>query len=300
MTVTAISGTLDIGVLNSKIIGAGINPYTYIASAIDGTGPGGIKPTGGLGQYNYIIPSGTNNGTLSSRSCSQFTGQHGFGLQIIGSNRIYSEGTIFKNCWGDGIYIGTAKSTNIKLCSVIADNNRRQGVSITWADTVTIRNSIFRNTNGTEPCAGIDIEPNPNPSPSNTNNVQIYDTLVQNNAKMGISIYNPSGTPTSTIFNRNNIIERCTIEQNDLHGGIIVQSPENHIVRNNIIRNNAGVGVMFDRNASGGSITDNTIYSNTSVAVYLTAGTTNNTVSNNKTNTGAAVVVSNSGSNNII
>ena len=42
---------------------------------------------------------------------------------------------------------------------VTADNNRRQGLSIVEADGVLVTDSIFSNTHGTRPSAGIDLEP---------------------------------------------------------------------------------------------------------------------------------------------
>jgi len=48
---------------------------------------------------------------------------------------------------------------NVTFDGVIADNNRRQGLSIIDARNVTVRNSVFSNTHGTRPSAGIDIEP---------------------------------------------------------------------------------------------------------------------------------------------
>ena len=38
-----------------------------------------------------------------------------------------------------------------KFCGVIADNNRRQGLSIVEADSVLVTDSVFRNTHGPRP-----------------------------------------------------------------------------------------------------------------------------------------------------
>jgi hypothetical protein len=72
---------------------------------------------------------------------------------------------------GDGILISddndgnTSTGTNRSYCSnVYIDNvdsgfNRRQGISVTSVDGLSVNNSIFRNTSGTDPEAGVDIEP---------------------------------------------------------------------------------------------------------------------------------------------
>src|SRR5262245_54110347 len=46
--------------------------------------------------------------------------------------------------WGDGFYIQDAN--DVRLCSVVAENNRRQGLSIIQIDGLEIRNSTFKNT----------------------------------------------------------------------------------------------------------------------------------------------------------
>ncbi|MFA4992758.1 MAG: DUF2612 domain-containing protein [Candidatus Omnitrophota bacterium] len=297
MTVTAINGTLDVGVLNSKIVGAGLNQFTWITSARAGTGPGGTNPNGGLGQYNIDTVGGGTNGTLSSRPCSQYTGQHGHGLNIIGCTNTFVEGLIAKDCWGDGIYIGGAKCTNIKVCSVICDNNRRVAIAVTWANTVLIKNSQFLNTNGTDPCSGIDIEPNPAPIQSTVENVTIQGSLFKNNPHGGIVLHLPQRTEAPNLYIRNTIIENNIIENNHQFAGVTVQTPGSHIVRNNIVRNNVGYGILYDFNASNGSITGNTIYGNTFQAIAFTQGTSGNVTSGNVTNTGAPVTILDLGTN---
>ncbi|WP_050690586.1 right-handed parallel beta-helix repeat-containing protein [Priestia megaterium] len=92
------------------------------------------------------------------------TGESGHGI-VIGSQ---ASNTVLRDIqisqmWGDGIYMGGAyASTNSKIYNVVCDQNRRQGLSITYADGVVVRDSSFINTSGTLPEAGIDIEPNTN------------------------------------------------------------------------------------------------------------------------------------------
>jgi hypothetical protein len=85
-------------------------------------------------------------------------GEWGFGLFIAnGSENVTVSGTTSKNMWGDGFYIETA--SNVALCGVIADHNRRQGLSIIDGQDISIVGSTFSNTRGTDPSAGIDMEP---------------------------------------------------------------------------------------------------------------------------------------------
>jgi hypothetical protein len=62
-----------------------------------------------------------------------------------------------KDMWGDGFYVSDA--SNVTFCGVTADRNRRQGLSVIKADGLVVLNSVFQNTRGTRPGAGIDFEP---------------------------------------------------------------------------------------------------------------------------------------------
>lgn len=85
-------------------------------------------------------------------------GEWGMGLMIAyGAENVTVSGTTSKNMWGDGFYIETA--SNVALCGVIADHNRRQGLSIIDGQDISIVGSTFSNTQGTDPSAGIDMEP---------------------------------------------------------------------------------------------------------------------------------------------
>ena len=123
------------------------------------------------------------------------TGEHGFGVAILGSSNVTVTGTASNNMWGDGFYVGNGptfgsslktRSTNVKLIDVTADNNRRQGISVTSGKDISIVRAKLTNTNGAAPSAGIDVEPN-----SKTDilqNISIVDTYTANNQGAGISL----------------------------------------------------------------------------------------------------------------
>jgi hypothetical protein len=86
------------------------------------------------------------------------TGEWGMGIMIMeGAERITIDRVTSRKMWGDGFYVGSGK--HVTLCSVVADHNRRQGLSIIHAHDVTVTDSVFSNTRGTDPSAGIDLEP---------------------------------------------------------------------------------------------------------------------------------------------
>ena len=83
-------------------------------------------------------------------------GEWGYGIRVGSAENVTISGVTAKDMWGDGFYVEGGK--NVTFDGVVADNNRRQGLSIIHAEGVTVRNSLFSNTNGTRPGAGIDIE----------------------------------------------------------------------------------------------------------------------------------------------
>jgi hypothetical protein len=86
-------------------------------------------------------------------------GEWGMGV-FVGpdAKRVTIAGVTARDMWGDGFYV--RDSADIAFCSVVAIHNRRQGLSIVGASRLLVTNSVFRDTRGTRPSAGIDIEPN--------------------------------------------------------------------------------------------------------------------------------------------
>ena len=151
-----------------------------------------VLSVGGVSNVN--INSGVLYGDRLTHKAT--TGEHGFGVAILGSSNVTVTGTASNNMWGDGYYIGNGPtfgsslktlSTNVKLIDVSADNNRRQGISLTSGKDISIVRAKLTNTKGAAPSAGIDIEPNG--SSDTVQNISIVDTYTANNAGAGISIY---------------------------------------------------------------------------------------------------------------
>lgn len=86
-------------------------------------------------------------------------GEWGMGINLKGAINTTISGLTIKDCWGDCIYVGgNSKNVLIERCKL--DHGRRQGISITKADGVTIRNCTITNVSGTNPQYAIDVEPN--------------------------------------------------------------------------------------------------------------------------------------------
>lgn len=90
-------------------------------------------------------------------------GEWGMGISIKGSNNIMIQNANIQDCWGDGIYIGKMddnSSQNIHIYNSELRANRRNGLSIISVKDLVVKEINCSLNGGTNPGAGIDIEPN--------------------------------------------------------------------------------------------------------------------------------------------
>jgi hypothetical protein len=139
-------------------------------------------------------------------------------IDIKGVKNYKVSGLKLTGAGGDGIHIagGSGKtpiegvlpySENGLITNIVADGNRRQGVSIDSANGLTLRDSTLINTNGTAPAAGIDLEPSY--SYQSLQNVKIQDIDIRDNNGSGIQMalgnLNEQSAPISVDIDRVNI-----------------------------------------------------------------------------------------------
>lgn len=135
-------------------------------------------------KHYYIIQAkGENinikgNGTIIGDKHTHLgsEGEWGMGINLKGAFNTTISGLTIKDCWGDCIYVG-GNSRNVLIERCKLDHGRRQGISVTKADGVTIRNCTIMNVGGTAPEYAIDIEPNKHDSVDNIliENVTVKD-----------------------------------------------------------------------------------------------------------------------------
>ncbi len=152
------------------------------------------------------------------------SGEWGHGVQVkYGASNVSISDINVSDCWGDGVYLGGEPMvTNVTVDNVVSDNNRRQGLSITNAKTVVVTNCVFRSTNGANPQAGIDLEPN---SGTLVEDILIKDTHCYGNEHSGILIWGKIGIVKDIT------IERCTVKDNN-KAGFDLHYASNVIVKN--------------------------------------------------------------------
>lgn len=86
-------------------------------------------------------------------------GEWGMGVRFSNARNCSLLGLNIKNCWGDCVYIGGNSSfINVKQCTF--RNGRRQGISITSGNNISIEECEIYDISGTNPMYAIDIEPN--------------------------------------------------------------------------------------------------------------------------------------------
>lgn len=115
--------------------------------------------------------------------------EHRHGIVVRGGKNILIENMRSVSSGGDGIIV-THKNAdfprNITIRKVDCDDNHRQGLSIICGYDILVEDSIFRNTSGTNPEAGIDVESNKNDDP--VSNITIRNCKMVDNAGFGLII----------------------------------------------------------------------------------------------------------------
>jgi parallel beta-helix repeat protein len=234
---------------------------------------------------NVAVIGGTVFGERTTHTGSG--GEWGHGISIVQSSDVTLDTVIIKNCWGDGIYITgvTGPSRGIKVRNCIADNNRRQGMSLIYSDGVIVTDSIFRNTNGTPPECGIDLEPNMDTA-MYVRDTQIIGCIANNNNGSGFcSAVGAYETVYANCYARGNkqrgfylggnsyssTVTGCNIIDNIGDGIYVNYSPKN-IMTDNLIKGNTGYGIYIMNSCPDNTIKGNSILSNGGGGVYIYHG----------------------------
>lgn len=173
------------------------------------------------------------------------------GIDIGYAKNVLIENVNAEYCRGDGFYIGTGIGTkkdnripkDIRLQNVKAYHNHRQGLSITRAKGVLIKNSEFCYTEGTPPQRGIDIEPNCRKCEDGSWNIGICDDIeidsciFRGNAVAGIVLFKvPDVVNQNKFIIKNITIKNSLFEDDDIYieGGKNIKL-ENLTLQNSVI-----------------------------------------------------------------
>ncbi len=212
-------------------------------------------------------------------------GEWGHGLSLAQARQVVVAGVTAKECWGDGFYVSSSRE--VTFCGVIADHNRRQGMSITSGKGIVVRDSTFKNTAGTLPEDGLDIEPN---AGDTVDDVLITGCTFADNAGYGLEIGVPQAH-TGRAWISHVVVDGNTSTGNGAHtlspsprAGIEVSNcAEVRITNNRVVKN--GLGILLRNGADRCTVTGNAITGNAGDGIlqYLCKGNTisGNTVTGN-------------------
>lgn len=222
-------------------------------------------------------------------------GEWGHNLALYHASKVHIDNLTVKEAWGDGLYIAD-NSKNITVCSLVANHNRRQGMSIISANNVLVKHSLFKNTQGTLPEAGIDIEPDANLVATNIN---IESSEFINNTGAGIMVGGKStdGSKVENVTAKNN-----TVINNGRNGyaGIYLSHLVYGKILQNKIQSNTHLGINITEKSRRVTVHDNQIINNgeSGIQMYITS---NNTLSNNiiANNYSYAIIIDTSHNNRI-
>lgn len=183
-------------------------------------------------------------------------GQHGHGVRILEAQDIVISDMVIINMFGDGISIDSNYavlknySSNITIKNCIIDNIRRNGITISTAENVTVDNNIISNVNGTAPEACIDIETNSKDYPARNIKFTNNTLSVTSKEKLGFCI----GSYTENVIVSNNILE----------GGTLIHRSKDIVINDNIIKNGDTLAI---RNSNNVNVESN-IFNNVSLVSY--------------------------------
>lgn len=216
--------------------------------------------------YNIIRAEGNNieitgTGSIVGDRFSHLgkSGEWGMGICVIHATDVKISGLNISDCWGDCLYVGGESSDLlIEKCNI--NRGRRQGISITSAEAVRIKDCHIRNICGTNPEYAIDIEPNRGDT---VKNVRIENVRVEN-CKGGFLAYgraeeaaivsifisncNVSGVnkPAINIIECSNVsVTNCHITQLNKSRAVNCDSIDKLVINNNILQKYCANGDVF-------------------------------------------------------
>lgn len=183
-------------------------------------------------------------------------GEWGMGIRMNQAQNVSISGLTIKDCWGDCIYVGgRSKNINIENCTL--DNGRRQGISVTKADYVTIRRCSISNVGGTAPGFAIDIEPNKGDSVDHV----LIDNVVVKNCLGGIKATRSlkqtnEGKPLSWIGSVN--VRNCDTSASKKFPALF-KGCDSLFVSNCIIVSSNATPAILTKNVNYVSVVENTL-----------------------------------------
>ena len=178
-------------------------------------------------------------------------------LAIRGCTNVTVLGLTLRSSGGDGIYIGSTGNKSyvedVTIRDVVCDDNTRQGMTVISAENLLVERCVFSNTWGTNPGAGIDLEPNGDHQ--RMVNVVIRNCLFENNSlgmHMWFSNLRADSRPVSVLWENNVVKNHVRGYGIGIHVGPVGDDGGRGQVtlRNNKVLNTRNAGIHFRNKSS--------------------------------------------------
>lgn len=175
-------------------------------------------------------------------------------VSISNSENVLISGLILSKAGGDGVIVGGTTNTpskNIDVSNCVIDNNYRNGVSIVGGvNGVYIHDCVVKNTGGTSPQLGIDVETWS--SLYLNENIHIYNNRFSNNVNGDLTIF--EYTKGVKVYN-NHFDGNVSVKINTQYNGVEDANPTDISFNNNIFESHHYFyGIVY----GGFSVLDNT------------------------------------------
>ena len=144
--------------------------------------------------YNYTLTDCTKEQlAVGDSNCRPFHSEWRHGVSILTSSNVFIQNLTSRDSGGDGFSVGGKNSltpnpsTHIYLKDLVADNNFRNGLAIINCQGCAVVGGVFKNTNGSNPQFGIDLEPNPG-FPQYLSDINLVNVRTEGNIGGGLSL----------------------------------------------------------------------------------------------------------------
>ncbi len=174
-------------------------------------------------------------------------------VHIVGATNVTVRDLLTFNAKGDGIYVGdqtNGAARDVYLENVVSDQNWRQGLSISHVSGFTATHCDFTNTAGTDPQAGVDIEPNVGNVVCE--NIRFFGCTMKGNAHFGFLV---AIQTNPTVKQGDILLCGCDIVGNGAAGdgaggGIRLIGVTDFTMLGGSVRGNTGPGVVMNGTAA--------------------------------------------------
>ncbi|HZY62742.1 MAG TPA: right-handed parallel beta-helix repeat-containing protein [Edaphobacter sp.] len=176
-------------------------------------------------------------------------GDIGYGIHLIGVTAATVRAIGISNCQGDGIAISRSlassppkSSSDVIVSDVVSTGNGRRNLTIANASSVSVFDSEFTYAQGTDPQAGIGIQPS---GTGSATNITIDNCTIIGNEGSGIELYANTGTTISNVNVTNSLMHYNKYSGLYAHGAGVIDTGT---IYGNAFFQNRDIGLRLDDN----------------------------------------------------